>query len=61
MTCGLLGAILVHARHVQVIQEDHQTLAHGRSIGILGAFLRPILMNWHQHLAKHGARDALQN
>ena len=31
---GLLSAILIHTRHVDVIQENHEALAHGRSICI---------------------------
>lgn len=40
---GLLCTILVHARHVEVIKEDHELLAHGRPICILGTLLCPIL------------------
>ena len=40
---GLLCTILVHARHVKVIKEDHELLPHGRPIRILRALLCPIL------------------
>ena len=42
---GLLRAILIHARHVEVVQEDHEALAHRRPICILGAFLCAILQH----------------
>lgn len=40
---GLLRAILIHARHIEVIQEDHEALAHGGAICILGTLLCAIL------------------
>ena len=40
----LLCAILVHARHVEVIQEDHEALPHWWPIGVLGALLCSILL-----------------
>lgn len=43
----LLGAVLVHARHVEVVQEDHEALAHRGSIGVLGALLCTILSGTH--------------
>lgn len=40
---GLLCTILIHARHIEIIQEYHELLAHWRPISILGPLLSPIL------------------
>ena len=49
---GLLRAVLIHARHVEVIQEDHEALAHGRAICILGALLCAILQHQMETLIR---------
>jgi hypothetical protein len=35
---------LRRARHIEVIQEDHEALAHGWAIGVLGALFCAILL-----------------
>mmetsp|Transcript_10708 Transcript_10708/g.17520 ORF Transcript_10708/g.17520 Transcript_10708/m.17520 type:complete len:232 (+) Transcript_10708:14450-15145(+) len=41
----LLGAISVHQRHVQVVDESDQSLAHWRAIRVLGALFNVVLQN----------------
>ena len=45
---GLLCAVLIHAWHVEVIQEHHEALAHRWPIGVLCALLCPILISEHR-------------
>lgn len=52
----LLRAVLVHARHVEVIQEDHEALAHGRPIGVLGSLLCAILLCIRESVKRHSLR-----
>lgn len=40
---GLLCAVLIHARHVEVIQKDHKALAHWGPICILSTLLCAVL------------------
>eukprot|EP00955_Chlamydomonas_euryale_P094430 364857-Chlamydomonas_euryale.AAC.15 len=40
---GLLRAVAVDARHVEVVDEHEQALAHRRAISVLGALLRRVL------------------
>ena len=40
---GLLCAVLIHARHVEIIKKHHELLAHNWSISVLGTLLSPVL------------------
>ena len=40
---GLLGTVQIHLGHVQIVEEEHQSLPHRGSVGILGSFLDDVL------------------